>query len=667
MRTLSVTLLTVAASFIFLSGCAAGQATPPPLSPPVIDRENIRWSTRPLPVGESFRAAVEAGTRTLSGEPGPRYWTQRVDYAIEAELEPSTAVVTGREKVTYHNRSPNPIGFLIFHLYQNLFTPEVQRSRSVPVTGGISIEGVEIRGVAVPEAARPSRNAYFIDETLMGVYFNEALAPGDSIDLNLTWSFEVPPAGAPRQGHIDHELYNVAQWYPQVAVYDDLRGWNATPYLGTGEFYLEYGNFDVSLTLPEGWLVGATGTLENPEEVLTEGARSRLSQALAGDEVAHVVTADDHTGGTATQRAEGGKLTWEFSADGVRDFAFAASNRYLWDATHATGPDTDGDGVPETIAVHSFYRPEALSWANSADFIRHAVAFHAERWHPYPWPQMTGAEGPVPGMEYPMLTFVADFGDPRPVYETLNHEIGHMWYPMMIGTNEAAFAWMDEGLTTYIEGYATADRFSEPDYWRGDMEGYLSVAGAEFETPMMRAADLHGPDGTYSYASYWKPATMLRVLEALVGQDVVWEALRSYTRNWLYRHPDPLDFFNTVEAAAGEDLDWFWHPFWYETAAMDQAVESVSTTVDSDGREVVRVVVADLGDAPLPAIVEVALTGGETVRGTIPVEVWLQGVRRHTLDLALPTGAVVAGVVVDPERLFPDVDRENNNWTPEGD
>jgi hypothetical protein len=532
------------------------------------------------------------------------------------------------------------------------------------VTGGIVVDAVEIRGVPVPESPRPARNSYFIDETLMGVYFNDPVAPGDSVELGLSWNFIVPPAGAPRQGHIDHGLFNVAQWYPQVAVFDDIHGWNAFPYLGTGEFYLEYGVFEVALTVPEGWLVGATGTLQNPEEVLSDGTRLRLAQALAANEVVHVVTASDLAAGTATRPGEGGKLTWRFSAEGVRDFAFATSNRYLWDAARAITPDADGNGSSETVAVHSLYRPEAESWSNSAEFIRHAVTSHAERWHPYPWPQMTGAEGPVPGMEYPMLTFVEDFGSPRPVYETLNHEIGHMWYPMMVGSNEAAYAWMDEGLTTYIEGYATADRYSEPEYWRQDMAGYLAVAGSEYETPMMRAADLHGPEGTYSYASYWKPATMLRVLETLVGQEVVWEALRRYTRNWLYRHPDPHDFFHTVEAVAGKDLHWFWYPFWYETAYLVQAIESVSTTVNAEGIRVARVVVTDLGDAPLPAFVAVELSGDVTVRETVPVEDWLAGSRREILDIPIPDDATVVGAEVDPDRLLPDIDRTNNAWSP---
>jgi aminopeptidase N len=272
---------------------------------------------------------------------------------------------------------------------------------------------------------------------------------------------------------------------------------------------------------------------------------------------------------------------------------------------------------------------------------------------------MTGIEGPVGGMEYPMLTFVRDFGQARSVYETLNHEIGHMWFPMMVGSNEPSYPWMDEGLTTYIEGYATGDFWDDPEYWRNDKNAYLRVAGIEQETPIMRHADLHGPDGegTYAFAAYWKPATLLRALEAVIGQELVWESLRRYADNWIYRHPDPLDFFNTVEAVAGQDLDWFWHPFWYETAYMDQALEGVEV-----GAGEVRIMVSDLGSAPMPVILELALSNGESLRETVPVDVWLAGARDHEVRITVPAGTTVETVQIDPEGAFPDVDPDNNVW-----
>jgi hypothetical protein len=572
-------------------------------------------------------------------------------------LDPETATISAFGVITYQNNSPDDLNLLVLRLYQNVFAPGAQRSRDVSVTGGMTIERVAMGGVDLEEVDSPTRSSYLLDGTLMVVYLNEPLAPGGSVDLEVDWSYEVVEGGEMRQGRIGRELYNIGQWYPQVAVYDDLNGWHTWPYLGNGEFYIDYGDFDVSITVPVGWIVGASGTLQNAPEILATDAVGRLLQATTTDEVITVVSADDVAAGRATLPNPSGVHTWRFRAEQVRDFAFATSNEYVWDATRAITPDANGDGEPENVAIHSFYRPDISSWMDSADYIRHAVTFHAERWHPYPWPQMTGAEGPVGGMEYPMLTFVRDFGNGRSVYETLNHEIGHMWFPMMVGSNEPSYPWMDEGLTTYIEAYATGDYWDDPEYWRNDQDAYLMVAGIEQETPIMRHADLHGPEGTYSFAAYWKPATLLRALETVIGQDAVWESLRTYADAWIYGHPDPIDFFNTVEGVAGRDLDWFWHPFWYETSYLDQAVAGVQLTAGE-----ARVTVSDLGSAPMPATVQVTLSSGETLRQAVPVEVWLAGAREHVLTFSIPGGASVDLVEVDPDGALPDVDRDNNIW-----
>ena len=663
---LSLRLIRVLIGAALLTSCAPGFGTETPslasAGAEAIAAGSVESSPTTdlrVPIPRSFLDAIGRGSRTDQGVPGPNYWTQKVDYSIEAELDPETAILAGRETITYRNNSPDDLDRLILHLYQNLFSGGMERTRSVPITGGIILERVSLEGQELREArGRPELGSYIVDGTLMAVYLNQRLRPGGTVELEIEWRFEVPPEGAPRHGHIDNRLFNVAQWYPQVAVYDDIEGWHIWPYLGNGEFYLEYGDFDVSITVPEGWLVGASGTLQNADEVLPDPIRHRLEEAMTSDEVVHVVTEEDFGPGLATVLGSEGTLTWRFRADGVRDFAFATSDEYLWDAAHTLTPDADGDGEDEVVALHALYRPVAETWADAAEYIRHAVTFHAERWHPYPWPQMTGAEGPVGGMEYPMLTFVAAFSDPRSVYETLNHEISHMWYPMMVGSNEPSYPWMDEGLGTYVEAYATGDFWDDPEYWRTDQNAYLLVAGLEQETPIMRHSDLHGPYGTYGQAAYWKPAALLRALEAVIGRDALWFSLRAYSENWIYRHPTPHDFFNLVEEAAGRDLDWFWYPFWYETAALDQAITNVRVT---DGAAT-EVTIANLGKAFMPVHLLLTLSGGDTIREVVPVEVWLLGARVHTVTIDLPRGETLTSVEIDPEEDFPDVDRENNIW-----
>lgn len=656
-----------------LAACGPGPAPsagPAPVAlPPGLEPGDplafLRPAVRPVPVPERFARAVEAGTRTLEGVPGPAYWQQRVNYRIDAELDPATGRLQGEETIVYHNRSPDTLSAVILHLYQNLFAAGQPRTESVPITGGMTVERVAVGGVearALDMARPPSGNepVYAIDGTLMGLRLPRPLAPGDSVAIDVAWSFTVPPEGAPRTGHIDHVVYNVAQWYPQVAVYDDIRGWNTWPYLGQGEFYLEYGDFDVSITVPEGWVVAATGTLQNPQEVLTEPVRERLGRALAQDDVVRVITEEDLGAGVATQRDPGGTLTWRFQARNVRDFAFATSNRYLWDATRAITPDANGDGRPDTVAIHALYRPEATDWRQAADFTRHAVEFHAKHWHPYIYPQMTSVEGPVYGMEYPMITFVQSVGDPRMLYTIINHEVAHEWFPMMVGSNEPRFAWQDEGLVTYMEGLANADRFPDERRLEQERAGYFQVVFADVEEPMMREADLYPPGPSFVVAAYSKPALVLEALSAVIGRDTLHMALREYARRWHLRHPMALDFFNTVESVAGRDLDWFWYPWWYETVTLDQAVAAVQVEPTGDGARV-SITIEDLGGAPMPVPLTLELEDGRTQTLTLPVEIWSGGRRRHTETVM--TAGPVRRVVIDADRRLPDVDRSNNAWT----
>lgn len=621
----------------------------------------------PTPVPYYFRAGVEAGTRTSDGRPGPSYWQQRVSYRIDAELDPATAVVQGVEEVVYRNNSPDTLQNMVFHLYQNLFSEGVQRTRTVPVTGGMTVERVTVDGVSASRvdvgSGPPVGASYRVDGTLMDLRLGRTVPPGDSVVVTMAWHFEVPPRGAPRTGRIDNSVFNVAQWYPQVAVYDDLRGWNRQPYLGNGEFYLEYGDFEVALTLPEGWLVAATGELQNPEEVLSEMTRRRLRLALERDTVIHVVTAEDMGPGSATERAPGGQLTWRFMARDVRDFAWGASDRYVWDATRAVVPDPERPGETKVVPVHALYRPQVRSWREAARYTRHALTFHAERWHPYIYPQITSIEGPIGGMEYPMIVFVGGFPDPQSLYGTIGHEVAHQWFPMMVGNNETSFAWMDEGLGTYIEELALQDFFPEVQAFSLPLTQYLQIAGTDYETPMMREANLYPSYGAFGIAAYFKPAVVLRALGGVIGEDVLHDALREYSRRWLLRHPYPQDFFNTVESVAERDLDWFWTPWWYGTAVFDQGVAGVATESISGG-ERVTITIEDRGEAPLPALVAVTLENGEVRRTTVPVETWLTGARTATVTLDLP--ARVLRVELDPERVFPDVDRRNNLWVRPG-
>jgi hypothetical protein len=617
---------------------------------------------RPYPIFETpgFARAVANGTRTRTGEPGPKYWQQSAHYRIDAELVPQTNQLNGRESVRYFNRSPDTLRTVWMYLNQNLFAPGAPRTEATPVTSGMELLRVAAWGETL--AKRDAGPGYTVEGTLLRVALPRPLAPRDSLDMDLAWAFQVPPDGAPREGTTG-DVFMIAYWYPQFAVYDDVGGWQRDPYLGTGEFYSDFADYDVTLRVPQGWLVGATGELTNPAEVLSAQTRGRLADARRGVGIVHVVRDEDRGAGAtkATTTGFDGVLTWTYRAHNVRDFAFGASRSFVWDAAAAVVGDRDGDRRADTTIVNTLYRPEARRWAwgRSAEFERASIEFLSRYLWPYPWSQMTALEGPAScgGMEYPMLTCIGGPRDTLSLYSVQVHETGHMWFPMQVGSDERRFAWQDEGLTRFDQAQGMQDFFRGYDREAVSREAYLAFARTGGEVPVMRPADQF-PAGTpaYGIATYDKTATALVALRAVLGDTTFHSALRTYGLRWLYKHPTPYDFFNSFDALAGRDLSWFWRPWWFETWTLDQAIASA---VVEDGKLVVTI--RDDGLAPMPVRLAVHREGGLVERREIPADVWLAGARTTTVALDAPS--TVTAVEIDPEQVFPDIDRSNNRWT----
>ncbi|NJD20861.1 MAG: M1 family metallopeptidase [Gemmatimonadetes bacterium] len=600
-----------------------------------------------LPVPHRFLAAIEAGTRTRTGVPGPRYWQQRVSYQIRTRLHPEETKVTGWERITYENRSPDTLGAIALNLSQNVFAPGNPRNRAVPITGGFDLERIVVQGAQVSLASAEGRSL----PPSEAVPLPQPLPPGGTAELEIAWSFLVPE-GAFRMGRDGKEVFYLAQWYPQVAVYDDLRGWIRDPYLGNGEFYLEYGDFDVEVTAPAGWLVSATGVLQNAAEVLAPQAVERL-RSLSRDRITHVVSHADAAAGRATAvGGTDGTLTWRFRAENVRDFAWGTSNRYVWDGTVAAY--RNDDGTTRSSAIYTLYRPDRPNWERSAEFARHAIETHSG-WYPYPYPHMTVNEGVIGGgMEYPMITIIGGGRTPESLYGVTTHEIAHMWWPMVAGSDERNDAWIDEGFASLSEDMASELFFPGTEAGLFTMNGYLRVAGSDDETPSLRPTDEVGPFGNRGLAAYGKPATVFRALRTVLGPTAFDEAMRAYIRRWAYKHPKPLDLFWTFEDVTKQDLDWFFYPWLYTTRVMDQAVARVE-----QGSGSAVVVLEERGEIPMPAIVEVVTDTGHRSRRMMPVGAW----EGRTARVRVTAPGRVVEVVLDPEQRFPDVNREDNRWT----
>ena len=603
--------------------------------------------------------------RTASGAPGQNYWQQRVDYLIRATLDTVGRSVRGEERITYTNNSPDTLRYLWLQLDQNAFNSRSrgarlfeQRSRfgTGGAEGGVRILKVGEPAVAAARgrAARPASTLpYLVNGTVMKVDLARPLPPGAKQVLEIGWSFPFGPNRS-RMGieEIDGgTTYEVAQWYPRLAVYDDIRGWNTEQYYGQGEFYLEYGSFDVSLTVPADMIVAATGVLRNPEEVLTATQRSRLTQAR-GSASTVVIRGTDEVGGAASRPSSPyATFTWRFTADSVRDFAWAASRTFVWDAVGVNGG--------RTLAM-SFYPPStAPLWKHATEYAKFALESYSSQWAPYPYPTANNVRGIEGGMEYPMIVF-CNRPTPETLYSVTSHEFGHTWFPMVVGSNERRFAWMDEGFNEFMNYYDWVKRFGLPPEHRGSLRDYLAMATSGQERPIMSFPD-QLPSMLVGPAAYDKPALALRLLrEVVVGPERFDAAFKEYFRRWAYKHPTPADFFRTMEDGTGEDLSWFWRGWLFTTAQLDQAVDSVALA-DSAGVES-RIHLRNAGGIPMPVELALTMDDGSTRKLTLPVEIWFGGA---TYTAVVPGPRKVNSVTLDPDSRYPDVRRENNRWSGE--
>lgn len=659
---------------------------------PIVDPASTAAGARPIPgpVYESaaFSRAVARGTRTRTGEPGPRYWVQHARYVIRATLNVARHRLDGRETVMYFNRSPDSLAALAVYLRQNVFAPGVPRRQFAPVTGGVTLGRVAVNGTAIvpapdrnpvmpstaPPRHPPQPGQYALNGTVMWIALPTPLAPGDSLRLDAAWAYSPPPTPADGREGRDGPLYFMGYWYPQIAVYDDVDGWVTDPYLLEAEFYMDPADYDVAVTVPHGWVVGATGKLENAAAVLSRAARDSLAAARNSGRVVRILTP-----GPAAPRAfaPGGRLaTWRFTARDVRDFSWGTSDQYAWDATRALvgggGPrDTSAaPPPPDTVDISSFFRLTAAAQAwrlGGARFTRDAIVQMSAWLWPYPWPCMTSMEGVIEsgGMEYPMMTLMQPWADTLSLAGDLMHETGHMWFPMQVGSSETRYPWMDEGFTqfdvavTMRAQYGRGRTGGRPnDSESGQRNGYLAAVRAGRDGPLMGAGTGDDyPQALYFPMFYNKTAVALDALSALLGPDTFRRAFVTYGRRWAGRHPQPYDFFNTIADVAGRDLSWFWNTWFYQAWPLDQALDSVTTVGDS-----VAIAIVDRGLAPMPVFLAVTRADGSVQRVEVPVTAWLGGARRAVVRVARDPR--ISRVAIDPEGAFPEIDTTDRVWVP---
>jgi len=602
-----------------------------------------------------FRAlALPAATpaRTAAGAPGPRYWQQRADYTLEATLDTATNVLRGHGRIYYVNRSPETLSSVWVQLDQNLFAPGsvsgILNQPPLLFAGGVVFDfsgkgfvgGVTVDRFAVGTQQLKTK----VFGTMMRVELPRPLGPDLSVTFDIAWHFPIPPYGAGRMGRVGSRFYELGQWYPRMAVYDDVHGWNTLPYLGAGEFYLEYGDFDVSLTVPAGFQIAATGMLANPTMIRTAQERARLAKAFENPgQVVSVITRPEAVA-NATRKVPGTR-TWRFTASGARDFAWATGPDLRWDASTWDG-----------IVVQTFYHADATPWEEANTMVRFALRHFSGALGQYPWPQVSAIEGLIEGMEYPMVIFCPSLQKREDQYWVLMHELGHQWFPMQVGSDERRYPWMDEGFNTFAD-YDAAEAFFKGSAYadtvrRELLSAYTATAIPGSEQPMITKPD---EVRQLYWTAYQKPALMLTILrESVLGRDEFDRAFREYARRWKGKHPQPADFFRTMSNETGRDLDWFWRGWIYTTARLDQAVDSVRA-----GRDSTFLYLSNRGEMVLPVTVELRYDDGTTETRSLPVEMWDLGSR---FTYRMVTTKRLAGVVIDSRRFYPDIDRQNNAW-----
>jgi hypothetical protein len=602
--------------------------------------------------------------RTGAGTPGPSYWQNRADYQIEARLDNTTRTLSGEETITYTNNSPDTLDVLWLQLDENLYRADSRGTAHSGQSGAPSTDGYQIETVEIQDG-RATKVDVLIDDTRMRVTLPRPLISAGQIKLHIRYHYVVPGSfgGRTAWAPTPHgEIYDIAQWYPRMAVYDDLRGWDTLPYLAN-EFYLEYGDFDYAVTVPADMVVVGSGALVNPREVLSSQQRARFDQARISDRTVMIRTPEEVAGMPPPTSA---MKTWRFHMDQTRDVAFAASRAFVWDAARINLPGG------KTALAQSVYPPESAgedAWGRSTEYLKDAVEHFSERWASYPYPNAINVAGPAAGMEYPGILFDRAGDKGKGLFWITAHEIGHTWFPMMVGFNERRHAWMDEGFNTFIDVYESDDFAGgvygpkrDGEYARGPQPPADQIAlllADAAAPPIMTRAD--AIQETYRHPiTYFKSAFGLILLrEDILGPQRFDPAFRKFIRDWSYKHPTPADFFRAMESAGGEDLSWFWRGWYLNNWTHDLAVSRVAY-IGGDPAKGVEIAIENLGPLVLPSTLRVTAKSGAWRDVHIPVETWMLGGHRVITVQGL---GPIASATLDPEHRLPDRDRSNNSFT----
>ncbi len=600
--------------------------------------------------------------RTAAGTPGPKYWQNSANYKINVTLDDSNHSINGNVIITYKNNSPQNLPFLWLQADQNIYNLQSRGVAQTTITGGRWANqnfngGYNIASVNIIKGGKELKADYYIVDTRLQVMLPQTVkANGGSVQIKINYSFTIPQYGTDRLGRIQTKngwIYEIAQWYPRMCVFDNVQGWNTLPYLGQGEFYLEYGNFEYNITAPANQVIVGSGELQNANDVLTAAQINRLKQARQSDKtvmIRDVSEVDDSTEYKAKNK------TWRFKCRNARDVAWASSSAFIWDAARINLPDN------KTALAMSVFPVESsadTAWRRSTEYVKGAIEHYSKQWYPYTYPVAVNVAGIVGGMEYPGIVFCGLKAVKKSLWGVTSHEFGHNWFPMIVGSNERKYAWMDEGFNTFINTIANT-AFNNGEYGNDTADRYIQAkqyfsAGTEsiFNLPDVNSLR------NWVINSYIKPGLGLEVLrEEILGPERFDNAFRYYISNWAFKHPTPWDFFHAIENSSGETLDWFWRGWFINNWKFDAGVRGVQYA-ENDSSKGALITIELLQMMPMPVTVQVTEASGKTEIIKLPVEVWHHG---SQWTFRVNTTEKITSVVIDPKKRLPDVNEANNTW-----
>ena len=603
-------------------------------------------------------------TRSASGKPGHNYWQNSADYVLNATLNDGKNEISGSAEITYTNNSFDDLGFLWLQLDQNLFKKNSRGNAVIPTggsrngakgqdfDGGYTIKSVEI--ISANGKNLKVNPKYTISDTRMQIDLPQELkSKGGVVKFIINYSFVSPNYGSDRMGieaTKNGKIFTMAQWYPRMCVYDDIMGWNTLPYLGAGEFFLEYGNITANLTVPANQYVVASGELLNSKEVYSSEQNKKWDAARNSDKTVIIRSAAQANAGEKTSSAT---KTWKFKIENTRDFAWASSSAFILDAAKINLPSGK-----KSLAI-SAYPVESdgnAAWGRSTEYTKTSIENYSKRWYEYTYPNAVNVAGNEGGMEYPGIVFCSLDSKGADLWGVTDHEFGHNWFPMIVGSNERMFAWMDEGFNTFINDISTKE-FNKGEYYAPkSLQSMAFAFNSDQMEPVATAPD-NLKERNLGFLAYYKPGAGLQMLrENILGEEKFDKAFREYIKRWAFKHPTPEDFFRTMENVSGEDLSYFWRGWFLNKWKIDQKMTSVKY-INGDFKNGATIKIENVGQLPMPVNMDIKFKDGSVENVQLPVEIWK---RNSEWSFEVPTKKEIVSVQLNPKGTLPDANSADN-------